>query len=66
MQLSLTADETIVLQAVVERYLDEVRTDSGRDEVIRPKLKLEQDMLIAIEARLHALAEAPRADPPAV
>jgi len=60
LQLSLTADETIVLQAVVERYLDEVRTDSGRDEVIRPKLKLEQDMLIAIEA------QAPRADPPAV
>lgn len=56
MQLALTPDETIVLHAVVERYLDEVRTDSGRDEVIRPKLEFEQDMLIAIEARLHALA----------
>ena len=60
MQLTITPDEAIVLHAVVERYLDEVRTDSGRDESVRPLLEPEQEMLIAIQARLHELARAAR------
>ena len=56
MQLLLTPDEAIVLHAALERYLDQVRTDSGRDEIIRPQLEFEQGMLVAVEARLRALA----------
>jgi len=60
MQLTLTPDEAIVLHAVVERYLDEVRTDAGRDESIRPLLEPEQEMLIAVQERLHELAQEAR------
>jgi len=56
LQLLLTPDEAIVLHAALERYLDQVRTDSGRDEIIRPQLEFEQGMLVAVEARLRALA----------
>lgn len=56
MQLELTADESILLHAVVERYLDQLRTESGRDESIRPLLDAEQDMLLEIQSRLHGLA----------
>jgi hypothetical protein len=56
LQLELTADEGILLHAVVERYLDQLRTESGHDESIRPLLDAQQDMLIEIQARLHTLA----------
>lgn len=56
MQLTLTPDEAIVLHTVVERYLDQLRTDSGHDESIRSLLDAEQDMLIDIQSRLHGLA----------
>jgi len=56
LQLTLTPDEAIVLHTVVERYLDQLRTDSGHDESIRSLLDAEQDMLIDIQSRLHGLA----------
>ena len=49
MQLTLTPDEAIVLHTVVERYLDQLRTDSGQDESIRSLLDDEQQMLIEIQ-----------------
>lgn len=46
----------IVLHTLVERYLDQLRSDSGKDESIRLALDDEQDMLVEIQSRLHELS----------